>query len=383
MNLDIDYAIAHGIIDPSHIRQKVDMEKRKELLAKHDCNIWKCKDGRWYTRFREGDRRYSVVRKSKKELEDAIVAFQRNLIENPTINEVFEEWNNRRLQLEKVKPPTFLRYAETYKRHYAEFGEHRIKDVTPRDFQEFLEDQIPLYGLNAKAFSNLRTVTRGFLKKAKRDGMISWNVDEMLMDLDVSKDDYHRKTHADCEEVFDEEETERLLSHLSANKDQKNTAILFMFFTGMRIGEVVSLTPEDLSADGKTIKVHRTESKRRNENGKMEYFVADYPKTRAGVREIVVPQMYQRLVRITAWDAKGREFLFIQDNGSRLTTEVVRKRLTRLCERMGILHKSPHKIRKTYGTMLLDCDLDKRFVMEQMGHTDIAVTEKHYHRNRK
>ncbi len=38
-----------------------------------------------------------------------------------------------------------------------------------------------------------------------------------------------------------------------------------------------------------------------------------------------------------------------------------------------------HKIRKTYGTTLLDSDVDEKFVMEQMGHTDIATTKKYYY----
>lgn len=38
------------------------------------------------------------------------------------------------------------------------------------------------------------------------------------------------------------------------------------------------------------------------------------------------------------------------------------------CKKLGIYRKSPHKIRKTYGTD---------------GHTDISSTENHYHRNRR
>ena len=38
-----------------------------------------------------------------------------------------------------------------------------------------------------------------------------------------------------------------------------------------------------------------------------------------------------------------------------------------------------HKIRKTYGTTLLDSDVDEKFVVEQMGHADITTTKKYYY----
>ncbi len=58
-------------------------------------------------------------------------------------------------------------------------------------------------------------------------------------------------------------------------------------------------------------------------------------------------------------------------------------RLKRVCKKLNIYHKSPHKIRKTYGTILLDNHIDNKLIMGQMGHTDIVCTENHYHRNRK
>lgn len=54
-----------------------------------------------------------------------------------------------------------------------------------------------------------------------------------------------------------------------------------------------------------------------------------------------------------------------------------------LLKKLDIYKKSPHKIRKTYGSILLDHNIDNRMIMEQMGHIDITCTENHYHRNRR
>ena len=66
-----------------------------------------------------------------------------------------------------------------------------------------------------------------------------------------------------------------------------------------------------------------------------------------------------------------------------MTTNCIRRRRERNCKRLGIYKKSPHKIRKTYGSILLDNKVDQRLVVDIMGHADIACTEGYYHRNRK
>ena len=78
----------------------------------------------------------------------------------------------------------------------------------------------------------------------------------------------------------------------------------------------------------------------------------------------------------------GQDYAF-QSDGRRLTAQSLRMRLKRVCRKLGVYHKSPHKIRKTYGSILLDNHVDNRLVIGQMGHTEILCTERHYHRNRR
>ena len=50
---------------------------------------------------------------------------------------------------------------------------------------------------------------------------------------------------------------------------------------------------------------------------------------------------------------------------------------------MNLAHRTTHKIRKTYGTTLLDSDVNDSFVAEQMGHTDVTTTRKLYYYSNK
>ena len=72
------------------------------------------------------------------------------------------------------------------------------------------------------------------------------------------------------------------------------------------------------------------------------------------------------------------EFLFEQ-NGKRIRGNAFNKHLSRICEKLDIPHRTMHKIRKTYGTTLIDNHVDERFITEQMGHADISTTKKLYY----
>lgn len=76
------------------------------------------------------------------------------------------------------------------------------------------------------------------------------------------------------------------------------------------------------------------------------------------------------------------EYVF-EKNGERIHTQAIRMRLRRICDKLHIYRKSPHKIRKTYGSILLDNRIDSRLIIGQMDHTNILCTEQHYHRNRR
>ena len=67
------------------------------------------------------------------------------------------------------------------------------------------------------------------------------------------------------------------------------------------------------------------------------------------------------------------------EKGKRIRSNGMRRKLERCCEKIGVQYRSNHKIRKTYGTMLIDGGVDDSIVAEQMGHADISTTRKYYY----
>lgn len=377
----LKYAIDNGMIDLSYVQEKVKMKNRQELLNKHPYKIWYGKDGNFHTYIPTETGRTPRKRKSKQSLEDVIVDYWKQQEENPTIQEVFSEWNDRRLSLEKISQSSHSRYIQMFDRFYSELGKSRIKAIQPEEITDFLEEQIPKHQLSAKAFSNLKTITKGIFKRAKKRKLIDFRIEDIFDELDLSETDFHKTIKDDREEVFDEKEMPLMLEYLEDNIDEKNLCLLLMFVTGMRIGEAVALKHEDFN--GISVRVQRTETRYNDGSGNTHFEVKDFPKTEAGIRNIAIPKDYRWISKMVQHINPFGEFIFTNRDGDRIKSYSVRRRLSRLCKKLNIVPKSPHKIRKTYGTILMDNHIDNRMVIGLLGHTDIGTSEEHYHRNRR
>lgn len=381
MKLDIDYAVGHGIIDTSHVRQLIEMAQRKEYLEQHPYRIWQGKNGFWYT-YLDIDGRKMLKKRTKREaIENDIVSYWRDREESPTVRQAFDNWIEWKYELSKIERTTYERYRGVFARFYGDWEKRKLKNITPEEFIDFLERQVPKHKLSAKSFSNLKTITRGFLKRAKRNKFITWNVEYMLTELDVSERDFRKDYKEDYQEVYNVEEMERTIAYLLEDLTEKNLAILLMFITGIRVGELVTLKHDDFGEG--FIHIRRTEQHYKDVDGKYQFYVKDSPKTQAGIRTVVIPNGFEWLIKKIRMINPFGEWVFTDKNGVRLNEKQIEYRLYRVCKNLKIYYKSPHKIRKTYISILLDSNLDSRFVTDQVGHVDVSISERHYHRNRK
>ena len=77
---------------------------------------------------------------TRRDIEKLIIDYWKKERENPTINDVFNEWNDRRLMLNKICQSTHMRNQQYFERHFEKFGRLHIKNVTPEEIQDFLEE---------------------------------------------------------------------------------------------------------------------------------------------------------------------------------------------------------------------------------------------------
>ena len=116
-----------------------------------------------------------------------------------------------------------------------------------------------------------------------------------------------------------------------------NSSVLLMFFTGIRVDELVTLKHSDF--EGNTIKIRRTETRVRVNESHYEYLVKEFPKSSAGVRTVIIPDSYAWIAAKLQECTAFQEFVFVSESGTRMTTNVIRRRMEKSCKARN-LHRS-------------------------------------------
>ena len=192
---------------------------------------------------------------------------------------------------------------------------------------------------------------------------------------------------SDEEQVFTDEERRRLKVMIEEDqeryKKQPTSAglqILFLFETGLRIGECCGLKWSD-------IRNNRLYIRRQANNEE----VKEWTKSTAGYRDIPLTTEAQRILQeVAAYNREHgftAEWIFQSDNPKydyRLSYNAADRKLRKLCNRLDTVIKSPHKCRKTCISTLLDCpDINNRTVQRFAGHQDLSTTFGYYSFERK
>lgn len=209
-------------------------------------------------------------------------------------------------------------------------------------------------------------------------------------ELDLSKNIFTvREKKTDEEEVYNEEEIPIIKEYLLKKDSLRYLGILLVFVTGLRVGELAALKPEDIQfkEKGGSIHVCRTEVHYSvtDDYGKRKNIVKvqNFAKSEAGNRYIILNSLAIQIIkRIRELNPAPKEFLF-EEKGERIKIQGFSRALRRTCENLEIPFRPMHKIRKTYGTILLDNQVSETLVADQMGHSDISTTKKYYYRNNK
>lgn len=373
-----------AMINSLDIDELIMLKQKKKYLDMHPYAIWQSKDGKyWYTTLPDSSKDRGVrqiKRKTKKELETVIIDYWESTASFKSVADVFNEWNDNRLELRKIVQSTYIGARCIFKRHFDGIAAKPIDEMKPIEWSDFLEHEIVKHDLTRDMFINLKGVVSGMLKWAFKRGYIQYSMSTVNDLIDVSSKIYRDNHKDDTEEVFSEDETNKVMNYLAANQNLLNLGLLLMFVSGVRIGELVSLKPSDFC--GNVLKIRRTRTTVIKENGKIGRGIKDTPKSLSGIRDIVVPSTFQWLMDYFA-SGDSNEFIFVTKFGNLYKNDAFCCRLRHVCDELGISYRSPHKIRKTYTSILLDNNVDSKFVIEQSGHSDISCTENYYHKNRK
>ena len=168
-----------------------------------------------------------------------------------------------------------------------------------------------------------------------------------------------------------EEEVTKLLEvsyKPGTNEGQRDAVIMeLLYATGLRVGELVSLNVGDVNIEESYIRCLGKGSKER--------IVHLYPKA------LQVLAMYMKNARLMMLGSRKQEpALFINHRGERLTRQWVWSILKNYAQAAGIKSSiTPHTLRHSFATHLLQNGASLRHVQELLGHSSISTTQVYTH----
>ncbi len=368
----------YDMIDPAMLQEMIQMAERKKYLE--DVHIWQGQNGNWFCKILKDGQKKLVKRKSRKGLEDEIVRIRKDEENRPTVKRVYEEWICKKLEYGEITESTKDRYQKDYRRFIAgtDLEGRNFAAVLPKEWEDFIKKVIADKKLTSKGYAGLRTLLRGMMIYAK--GRYTDMSPEILFsDLSFSKNTFRKNILFKEKQVYMEDEAKILSAYLKKSNAIHALGILLVFQTGLRVGELSSLRVSDIiKEEGLTfLHIQRTETRIPNPSGGHLYIIADYPKSSAGDRYVFCNKEAEDILSKIIAKANG-EYLFCNKKG-RMNGGMFDRFLRRSCDKCNLPHKSMHKIRKTYGTMLIDAGVDEAIIIEQMGHSDIHCTKQYYY----
>jgi len=141
-------------------------------------------------------------------------------------------------------------------------------------------------------------------------------------------------------------------------------AVKLLITTGIRVGELVRIDTNDLDLANGSLKIHGKGNRQRL------VYLFDPALNRA---------LERYLARRRKQPAESTR-LFITQRGGAYTTQKVRKLLGNLASQAGIERRiTPHMLRHTTATQLLEAGVDIRYVQKLLGHQSISTTEIYTH----
>ena len=196
-------------------------------------------------------------------------------------------------QKEHIKARTYSRYQGLIAMHIVPtLGERSISELGRRDIQEFLAQQ--------KKGGNIRNSEK--LSATSTNMMLSiLNLAfEYACDMEYIEENpcmrVRRTKYEQKIEAFTVEEQRAIEIEISYSDDRRLHGILLCLYTGLRIGELLGLTWNDVDLDRGVIKITKTVYREKDENGIWQLCV-DTPKTKASDRVISLPEYITNMLR--------------------------------------------------------------------------------------
>lgn len=288
----------------------------------------------------------------------------------------YEDWLTEWLAY-YVKPGskqrTYEHYADIVRLHIIPLlGGYDINDLTPLVLQKFVLELTENgnlrtgEGLSAGSIRSVVSVVQSSLKTAHMLGVATtYTAGKIKCPKSAEK-------HV---ESFAANEQKKIEKYILGCSRLKLKGIVICLYTGLRLGELLALTWDDVDFCKGRLSVNKTCHDGRV-NGVRQH-ITDTPKTENSRRVIPLPKSVLAILREMRKASKS-EYVIEDNKGRPVYLRSYQRAFELLLKKLNIPHKGFHALRHTFATRAIECGMDVKSLSEILGHKNATITLNRY-----
>lgn len=296
-------------------------------------------------------------RQAIKEINEQILNYQQAKATSKSFADVAEMWENEHYPT--VEYGSLKQYKPACKQCKDYFSDRSVSDIAPTDIDRFMQYLVKR-DYAQKTIKTRMLVLNQVFKYAIINQYIDNNPCQYIsIPKNLKKSTRDMPSESDLETV--------------KNSIDKTFGLFayFILYTGLRRGEALALTYDDIDFDNKVIHVNKS-----------VYCVSNTPyikspKTEAGNRDVILLNNLAKVLKNTFPNTDDKTAYIFNNNGKLFSNSYFQCRWSSYLKETG-LSITPHQLRHAYASILFDAGIDVKDAQELLGHASIEMTRDIY-----